>query len=107
MKDMALTPAEVQEKKEEYSTDPEIEKYPWGLEIRLGNEELEKLGISNLPAVGTKMSMSAVVRVDSARSEQTDKELRRNIELQITHMELKPHADKDDSIEVLYGDEGS
>ena len=41
-------------------------KFPWGLEISLHEEELDKLGIAILPAVGTKGSMVANVTVTMA-----------------------------------------
>ena len=46
-------------------------RYPWGLEIRLESDELEKLGLSpeNLPTIGQTIPLSAIARVTAIRLE--------------------------------------
>lgn len=66
--------------------------YPEGLCIKLDNDALRKLGIGagNLPAVGARMRLAALVQVVEVCNEpkQIDSEL--CVELQITHMEIGP-----------------
>jgi hypothetical protein len=46
-------------------------RYPYGLELRLDEEALGKLGITAPPAVGTTMTITAKVIVTSASQHQT------------------------------------
>lgn len=80
------------------------EEYPYGLCIRLGKEELKKLGITQPPAVGSKMTVTAAVFVKSTSAceyEGQDKEM--SVELQITDMEIGESKDKADTATLLYG----
>lgn len=65
--------------------------YPWGLKIRLEDEELDKLGMQ-LPTVGATMTITCQVQVVSVRQEQElekgDDNMERCVELQITDMDL-------------------
>lgn len=64
--------------------------YPYGLEVRLENESLDKLKIEDLPKAGTKMTLTAEVEVSgSSQTERQGKEPRRNLTLQITKMSLE------------------
>lgn len=71
----------------------EIEKdeprYPYGLCISLEKEDMDKLGLSSLPKVGTEVSFiaKAVVKGTSAYETQGGSDMR--VELQITDMEMK------------------
>ena len=70
----------------------EIEKdeprYPYGLCISLEKEDMDKLGLSNLPKVGTEVSFmaKAVVKGTSAYETQGGKDM--SMDLQITDMEI-------------------
>lgn len=80
------------------------EEYFYGLCIRLGKEELKKLGITQPPAVGSKMTITAAVFVKSASTSEyvgDDKEM--SVELQITDMEIGESKDKADTATLLYG----
>ena len=80
------------------------EEYPYGLCISLGKEELKKLGITQPPSVGSKMTITAAVFVKSASTHEyvgDDKEM--NVSLQITDMEIGEAKDKADSATLLYG----
>ena len=68
--------------------------YPWGLKIRLEDEELDKLGMA-LPAVGAVLTITCKVQVTSVRQEAEanpepdDKGgMERCVEMQITDMDL-------------------
>lgn len=55
-------------------------EYPYGLRIRLEREQLEKLGLTALPAIGETFTVSAH---DSAEGGES-----RSLELQITDLAL-------------------
>jgi hypothetical protein len=71
---------------------PEMrDEYPYGLRIRLGNEELAKLGMTEMPTIDTEMKLTALVCVISvSQTDSTDGEPYRNVELQIEQMALAP-----------------
>lgn len=61
--------------------------YPWGLCIHLDGDELDKLGIKQLPAVGTEIPVTVkvkVTRVSQSAVEGSDEQ--RSVDLQITDM---------------------
>lgn len=64
--------------------------YPWGLRVRLNDEELDKLGMADLPAVGAEMQLMAKVSVVSVAQHEDDSKdgKHRDVELQITDMGL-------------------
>lgn len=63
--------------------------FSYGLRIRLGLEELEKLGLAELPAVRKVVDVQAKAVVISA----TDDGEYQCLELQITDLGLKPRAE--------------
>lgn len=68
---------------------PSSEPYPYGLRLTLNEDSLAKLGITDLPAVGTAMVLTAKVTVSSAsESEHEGEKKHRDISLQITDMDL-------------------
>ena len=65
--------------------------YPWGLCIHLDKDELDKLGITDLPKVGTKLNLEAAVVVTSVRQSAAmamgqDPDESVSIDLQITDL---------------------
>jgi len=77
--------------------------YPWGLEVNLDNEGLDRLKVDPLPEVGETMLLMARVRVTRVSS--TDNEAggkQRNIALQITDMGLEDGGEKKDAATTLY-----
>lgn len=76
-------------------------KYPYGLTIYLDDETLAKLGITDLPDVGTQMTLTATVEVTSNSQRQTQDGKTVNMDLQITAMELV--GDGPSAATVLYG----
>jgi len=98
--DMKLSPAEVKE----YSTPSLYEgpRYPYGLRLDLDTEALEKLGLDQMPAVGSVFMVAALAQVENiSASDGLVGEKRRNVCLQITAMDMvqkrEPVADR------LYG----
>lgn len=77
--------------------------YPYGLQLRLDEDALGKLGETTLPAVGESVMVYAKAKVVSVSSnESTDGGKRRNVELQITDLCLEDPGD-DATAERLYG----
>lgn len=108
MKSMMIS----EEEKKEASVHSYIDdrpRYPYGLRLNIGPEEYKKLGLSDIPAVGGKMVMLAMVEIVSVYKEETKDDVpRMNIGLQITDMELKEEEEKKekkDPAKALYGDE--
>lgn len=64
-------------------------KYPWGLNICLNDDSLDKLGVKTLPAVGTEVTMVAKATVASTSENATESSgTRSSMDLQITDMQL-------------------
>lgn len=105
---MALINMKQQPKREEMPGTIEADepRYPYGLCISLGKEELEKLGITALPKVGGEMMITAkaVVKSTSAYDTQGEGQDMR-VELQITDMDLgqTENAQNDNRASKLYG----
>ena len=87
---MKNTPADVKEEQDELTTNPEIPAYPYGLCIDLCDESLQKLGITDLPPVGTKMKLTALVEVTTVSQYQNSEGAESRLSLQITDMQLDP-----------------
>ena len=87
---------------------PAAPKYPHGLRISLGPEELKKLGIQSTPKVEEKYMMDAKVEVVevTAEDEKGDESSYRVV-LQIKELDLKSEDKKEESTsttKVLYGE---
>lgn len=99
MHDMRLT----SEEKKDFSTPKSsAPKYPYGLTITLGPEELEKLGLKEAPAVDTELSFKVKTFVkEVGRDELEGDESEYRVQLQITEMaEVK----KDKTVaDAMYG----
>lgn len=111
MTNLAMTKAEA---KAEYSeciagapADDDLPRYPYGLSIYLDDDTLKKLGITDLPKVGSSMlaQITLTVTGTSQRATQSSKDgenLTTCVDLQITDMDLaKPEKS---AASVLYGD---
>jgi hypothetical protein len=100
---MKMTRAERDKKYMEVANMPSKDAvvYPYGLCIRLDNDAIEKLGLEELPKVGTYLYVTANVEVTSVSQNESETGENKNIELQITDMALTaPSGKKDD--EVLF-----
>lgn len=106
MINMAMSAAEAKEESVPCASDPsELPKYPYGLEVQLDDNSMEKLGISKLPDVGYVMQMTCMVTVTNVRSSQAqDNEPEQSMSLQITDMQLDaPMMDNSARAAKLYG----
>jgi len=66
------------------------DKYPYGLRVRLGHEEMSKLGMDSMPKVGDKVHLQSHAHVVSASesSHEGDEEPNRSVELELRHMAI-------------------
>jgi hypothetical protein len=91
MVNMQMSAEEAKEQTEPTAAD--APKYPYGLELRLDDDALAKLGLTQPPAVGTKLTIHCAVEVTSASSYQTQgQEAEASSCWQITDMEIRPAA---------------
>lgn len=97
MTSMAYTPAEQKkrEKANKLACGPEGSagpRYPWGLTLRLEDDAVEKLGLEDLPKVGKKMMLTALVEVcETSQREEKKGEKKQCLSLQIVKMGLGPN----------------
>jgi len=80
--------------------------YPYGLCITLHKDELEKLGITSLPKVGSEMMITAKAYVKSTSEYDTQGEGKdMNVSIQITDMGIgqTEGATNNDRATMLYG----
>lgn len=99
---MKLTKAEA---KAEVSPDYKPPEYPYGLRLCLNSETLDKLGLKQLPEIGTPMTLTARVEVCSVSAyESTGQEQQRSVDLQITDMALeRAISSTAETASALYG----
>ena len=65
-------------------------EYPWGLSITLESESLDKLGMDDLPRVGSTVKIVAETRVESVSSRSTSEDdENRSVQLQIVKLAVK------------------
>lgn len=101
MINMKMSKEEAQE--EVAPTAADAPEYPYGLTICLDEESMAKLGLTELPKVGTPMQITALVTVCSTSQYSTQGgEDEKNLSLQITDMEIAG-APRPDTASVLYG----
>jgi hypothetical protein len=102
-----------EEEKKDFSTPrqgPEAPKFPFGLRLRLGPDELKKLGFLSAPKVDDKLLLlgkSMVIEV-AKRTEDEMKlgELDFSVELQITELSVKGEEERPKSpSQVIYGED--
>lgn len=81
-------------------------EYPWGLTLSLNDESMTQLGMTTLPAVGSKVRITAMATVTSTSADTTQGgETEKRTGLQITDMELASDAGKS-AADTLYGSGG-
>lgn len=109
MANLALTKEEAKDQYGIEPTDESLPKYPYGLSIYLDDDALKKLGMTDLPKVGTSMPATITVMVTgtSQRATQSSKDgeqMRTCVDLQITDMDITLPTKS--AADVLYGAKG-
>jgi len=87
-------------------------KYPHGLRISLGKEEIKKLNLEGIPEIGKKYKVEIEVEVIEVSLDTHDNngdEKSHRVELQIKEMEFKKDKteemiDRADSAQIIYGE---
>ena len=77
--------------------------YPYGLCITLDAEQLDKLGITALPKVGSTMMIKAKAYVKSTGAYETQGGNDMTMSLQITDMEISGEDRQQNQAEAMYG----
>lgn len=87
------------------SVEPSGDQYPYGLQLSLDDDSLEKLGFSEPPQVGTSITICAKCKVTRAASSETmDGEPEFSSAWQITEMDvLSAGASGEEAATILYG----
>ena len=76
--------------------------YSYGLCISLGREELEKLGLQQLPEAGSEMMIKAKAYVKSVREYAEKDGVEQNVQIQICAMAIEPIDKSKDQAKGLY-----
>ena len=84
LRDMKMSASEVKESNEVASDSP---RYPWGLQLSLDDDSLDKLGIG-LPDIGESMLVVAIARVESVSEHKNGSETTRSVSMQIEKLSL-------------------
>jgi hypothetical protein len=97
LRSMKIDPKEREEK---YSAEPakmDLPVYPYGLEVRLDEDALEKLGLEKMPEVGGSMLLMARVDVTGCsvneHAQGGKQHKHKSLTLQITDLGLKADGD--------------
>jgi hypothetical protein len=95
---LALSKKEAKEASTAMSVPGNASRYPWGTRVELDTRSLEKLGLKELPKVGSYVTVTAYCCVTSvSESQQVDGDENRSVSLQIEEMSLagaKPKSGK-------------
>jgi hypothetical protein len=79
--------------------------YPYGLCLKLTAEDMDKLGITALPKVGSEMMIHAKAYVKATSAYETQGGQDMSISLQITDLDLDGIERQKDQAEAMYGKE--
>lgn len=97
--DMRLTKKEAKDDMAVPSTGEKGPRFPFGLEIRLDNDSMKKLGFDNVPDVGEEFIVVGVGPVTSAHENKRQSGVDRSFEIQLQRIEIGP-VDMDDEDEL-------
>jgi hypothetical protein len=102
MADMKMSKSETIAYSEVAEKESDEPQYPYGLCIHLEQDQLDKLGIKELPEVGAKMMLHANAYVKTVSEYSTQSGQDRRVELQITQLEISEGEAKD-AAQIMYG----
>lgn len=85
--------------------DSDKPRYPWGLQLHLETEQLDALGVKDMPKVGSTLTIQCVVKVSGCREEEREGgEASRSVSLQIVDMGVEaPAMSSEEKAGALYG----
>jgi hypothetical protein len=63
--------------------------FPWGLNLNLGDAELKKVNITELPQIGDEYTIVAIAKVTRVSANASEDDSNRSVEFQITDMALE------------------
>jgi len=82
----------------------DVPTYPYCLKITLQDEQLQKLGLEEMPEVGSEVKILAIAKVtDLSETEVQDEGTEKRMGLQITDMAVEGMPNLDSIAEKLYG----
>lgn len=104
---MALTSMKMDPKDAKAMVEPvagDVPQYPYGLMLDLDDKAMKRLGIADLPPIGTVMMMMASVTVTRTSAHETqDRDKEACIGLQVTDMSLTAPQTNEAMAKRLYG----
>lgn len=103
---VAQKPGEEKEEKAELAAESKQPIYPYGLCITLNEETIEKLGLKDLPKVGSKGTIQAKVTVTMTRATEGQAHSSMGIDLQITDLGLELKGGEKSAVDTFYPDGG-
>lgn len=104
MIDMKMSASEMESKTMLGGPEEPDEQYSYGLQIRLEDSQLEKLGIKEMPKAGSYLTIRAIACVCSTTvSESDDSGEHKCLTLQIEQMEVSKDQESD-AAKKLYGE---
>lgn len=85
-----------------FGTDGSAPQYSYNTQFSLGNHELDKIGMKDLPKVGDRVHIRARGHVTAVKHEarRGDKPERR-VEIQMTHMGIDGKGDPEDALDAV------
>lgn len=96
--DLKLSPADKKSEMEERMAGPDaMPDYPYGMCLMIDKDELDKLGMTELPEVGDELNITAIAKVTQVRQSAVEgQDDESSISIQIMKMEL---TDSDEATE--------
>ena len=94
MTDMRRTNAAKKDVAVNAATNSDGPEYPYGLKVHLDHNSMKKMGMKDMPGVGSEVMMHSKAHVVGARAEKREgRDEERHVELQITHLGVHPKTD--------------
>lgn len=104
---MTLINMQMSKEEAQETVEPKVDdapRYPWGLCITLNEETMAKLGITDLPKVGSTVMITAKAEVSGTREYATQgQEEEKSMDLQITDMAIGAAPAETTPASTLYG----
>lgn len=80
----------------------DLPRYPYGTQLYLCEEEMKKLGLTEMPAVGTEFPITAIVKVTGTSERETQEGSRKTLDVQITKMAVGDEEESSPAAKKLY-----